>query len=363
MKPNASRSHAFAQPPGPSLVEVIERTPMAPERRSSLEWWYRRTAPDEPSSSAPLKQREAYRRGRLIATILLMQMGVIVLVALTVGLFVNRLLLPNLVVTLLVLCGAAWANRRGRVIISGLLSVIVLEISIGLNIFFNPAGLSVFALPFYDILVIGELFAVSLLPEWAVFLAAFINILFIGATLGFLPKADDLAAVLNGPEAVDALARPIAIQIMVAVVSYLWVRSAKRAIERADRATTIAALEHALAQQGQEAALQKQQLEQSIQQIIDTHTRVANGDLSARVPLTQDNVLWEVAGLLNNVLSRLQRLSQTEAELQRNQQVAAYFLEMLRQSQGRPIAWPRTGTIMDAIALQYNALVATRSGW
>jgi nitrogen fixation/metabolism regulation signal transduction histidine kinase len=54
--------------------------------------------------------------------------------------------------------------------------------------------------------------------------------------------------------------------------------------------------------------------------LFHTNTRVANGDLNARIPLTKDNALWQVSSSLNNILSRLQRsrqeLQQTRAELE-----------------------------------------------
>ncbi len=345
-----------------SLTEVIERNPAAGERQSRLEWWYELAAPAaELSSTATLKQREAYRRGRLIATILLMQIVVILIVAVPVGLFVNAVLLPNLLITLVILLIAVFANRRGRVIVAGILAMGVLELSMGLNVVFTSMnGLTVFALPLFDLLVLGELLAVSLLPEGVVFLTAFVNVLFIGAMFVLLPKTPEFARMLQSSSAVDALARPIAIQIMVAVVTFLWVRSAKRALERADRATTIAALEHSLAQQGQQIAQQKEQLERGIQKIIDTQSRIAKGDLSARVPLTQEHVLWGVAGMMNNVLSRLQRASQAEEEVRRSRQAAAYLIEVLRQANGRPINWPYTGTIFDAIVAQYNSALVLR---
>lgn len=240
-------------------------------------------------------------------------------------------------------------------IISGIFTIAFLEISLFSLILTYPGGVSVFALPFFDLLVFGDLFAASLLPEATVFIVAVINIAFIVGTI-FLIPAPDLVTVLQKSNAVDAIVRPVAIQIGVAFVTYLWVRSAKKALERADRATTIASLEHSLAQQGKQVAQQKQQLEQSIQQIVETHMRVANGDYSARVPLTQENVLWQVAGLLNNALARLQHLQQTETELQQVQRIVEYLGEALRRSNGQPVSWPQTGTVFDTVVLQYNQL-------
>jgi hypothetical protein len=71
----------------------------------------------------------------------------------------------------------------------------------------------------------------------------------------------------------------------------------------------IVALQQAISQQ-------KQELESGIQMILETHVQVANGDFTTRAPLAQDHLLWQVAYSLNNLLARLQRLNQAEAELQ-----------------------------------------------
>jgi nitrate/nitrite-specific signal transduction histidine kinase len=68
-------------------------------------------------------------------------------------------------------------------------------------------------------------------------------------------------------------------------------------------------------QQG--VAKQKRELENGIEQILQTHVQVANGDFSTRAPLTQDHLLWQIAHSLNNLLARLQRLNHAEVELQR----------------------------------------------
>jgi nitrate/nitrite-specific signal transduction histidine kinase len=72
----------------------------------------------------------------------------------------------------------------------------------------------------------------------------------------------------------------------------------------------IVALQRAIAQQ-------KQELESGIEQILQTHVQVANGDFSTRAPLARDHLLWQIAHSLNNLLARLQSLSHAEAELQR----------------------------------------------
>jgi len=133
--------------------------------------------------------------------------------------------------------------------------------------------------------------------------------------------------------------------------------------------TDIVALQEAITQQ-------KYELESGIQLILQTHVQVANGDFTTRAPLTQDHLLWQVGYSLNNLLGRLQRLSQAEAELQRAkiefrrhlgstqvqaQQIKAelhqihtettMLVEALREAkvQDHPIWVPPSRTLLDAL--------------
>lgn len=337
----------------PSTIEMVEPDLTKPSR---MGWWYRLAAPPEPAVSANLKQREAYRRGKLISIALLLQMVIIVVVLFTVGIFVNHALIPNLAVMLLVMAFAVLMNRQGKVIVAGILAVIGLDLSLMLNLLSYPE-LTVFLLPMLDLLVLPELFAVSLLPPRAVFVDALVHIVFIVSSLTFLfPQDAALKALLHTPALQDALARPIVVQILVAVISYLWVSSATQAIARADRATTIAALERKMAEQAQLEAEQKRWLEASMQQIIQVHMRVANGDYSARVPFQRGNTLWEIAGALNNLLARVQSLRQDALRFQHTNNAAASYFQLRNQVQNGFIPWKPTGTVIDILVQQHNTL-------
>ncbi len=78
------------------------------------------------------------------------------------------------------------------------------------------------------------------------------------------------------------------------------------------------------------AAQQKRDLEIGIEQLLQTHVQVANGNLSARVPLTQEHVLWKIASALNTLLTRTQRLNQEMAQIQQTRINTAYTLESLQ---------------------------------
>jgi len=343
-----------------STVEMIEQQDvLKPER---LGWWYRIAAPPVPSTRASLQQREVYRRGKLISIALLMLLVVMVIVLLTVGLFVNHALVLNIGATLVALFLAVFMNRRGQVVIAGILVVSGLDLSLMLNWLSYPAA-PVFLLPLLDLLVLPELFAVSLLPPVAVFIDAFLHIGFIVAALTFLfPQDAELHALLHTSSLQDALARPIVIQISVAVITYLWVTSAAQAIARADRATTIAALERTMAEHAHMEAEQKRELEKSIQQIVQTHSHVANGDFSARVPLNQGTVLWEVAGSLNNLLARMQRWRQDSLKLRMYDEALGRYIQALYQRPDTLISWQPTGTPIDTLVQLHNSFVQQRHG-
>ncbi len=68
-----------------------------------------------------------------------MQMTVMVVLLFTVGLFVNHSLILNLLITLCLLIVAVLMNRRGNVLIAGILAVAGLDLSIMLDLYSYPA--------------------------------------------------------------------------------------------------------------------------------------------------------------------------------------------------------------------------------
>jgi hypothetical protein len=120
--------------------------------------------------------------------------------------------------------------------------------------------------------------------------------------------------------------RPIALQFIIAGVTYVWVYSTSKAIVRADRAEMVASLEHALVKQ-------KLDLEWGIEQILQTHVAIANGNLNARAPLTQNNVLWQIARALNTLLARLQRAAMAEKELQHMRQAIYFSVDAIQRAE------------------------------
>jgi len=326
-------------------------------RPDRLSWWYRFSAPPEAISEGSFLGREMYRRGRSISTILLLQLILTFFLLVTIGIFVNHTVVPGFVVMATLLVVAALLNRRGHILYAGIIAVIAVDFSILLNILSYHA-LNTFVLPMFDLLVIPELFAVSLLPPRAVFIDAAFHICFIIAALTFLfPQSAELSALLRSSGLLQALMRPIVMQVMVAMVAYFLVRSTTRAMKRADRATSIAMLEQEMADQSVLIAEEKQRLEESIRQIIAVHIRVANGDYAARVPLGKGNALWEIAGPLNTLLSRLQHYRQDSYLLEKTNEAVNHFLQARSRAGNGSVAWQKTNTPIDSIAQQHNSFI------
>lgn len=302
-----------------------------------------------------IEARELARRSRMAAWIIL-------------GLFVvDGLLLPvglgdpgTLVAVVGVaasLVVATFLNRRGLVSLAGGIIVLVICAGVVGALVSEPGGLHLDALPAYDLLAIPVVAAASILPRASVFIVAPMASGLIIADFLLQPHFPDLTADLKtgfcdpATHACDPtvgvitmLARPVGLVLIIALVAYLWVRGTDEAIRRADRSEELLRMEHQLAEQSH-------QLEIGIRQILDTHIRVSNGDISARAPLTQENVLFQIAASLNNLLNRLGRTMQAEYVLQRTAAEIARLRDSLVAARaGRPPLWPApSGTPVDAL--------------
>jgi len=264
----------------------------------------------------------------------------------------NHLFLIIVLIAMTINVGVFVLNRRGWVITAGIIMVAVVEAAFILVVVTSPLGLSSRSLTTFYLIVVTELMAVSLLPARSVFIVALCNAFFTWAAISLLPHTADFKLVT--PSAYyNALASPLVLQVIVAVVTYLWAQGAKQAIERAER---VAALERALAERDRVAAEQKEQLEQGIQLILQTQIQAANGNFGVRAPLARENVLWQVAYALNNLLARLKRTAQTENEFQRVKMEIARLIHFIQNAKARrtQLQTPRSGTILDPLAQELN---------
>jgi hypothetical protein len=336
-----------------TAAELIENNPRLQERSSPLSWWYRWTAPPEVPSTASFNERELARRGRLTSAVLLAVVILGLVPVFTSILTKNRVFIPSLLISLVFDGVALWLNRRGNINAAGIVALLVVSGGIIFNILSVRGGMDISLINLFDLLVQGELIAVSLLPARSVFGVMLANILFFFLVITFAPHTHAMGIAL-ATRGYSVLLTPTILQVIVAVVTYLWVDNTTKAIKRADRAEVIAALEHTLAEQSDQIAAQKEQLEEGIQQLVQVHAQAANGNLSSRAALPADRTLWPLAGSLNTLLMRFQRALQNEVEQQQTRKAASLFFEALNQAKGGPMRWQRTGTYFDQIAQQYN---------
>ncbi|HEU5200173.1 MAG TPA: hypothetical protein VFU32_11080 [Ktedonobacterales bacterium] len=279
-----------------------------------MAWWYAKSAPPQPPPEASLQKKDLARRGRIASILLLLTIGVSLCILFPSGLFQfafsHRPFLLIISVALVIICtGMVYLNRLGLTTLVGV--VLILGNTVG-NCYsiLGPGKVLLTNVQLFDTLAISLLFAVALLPPWGVFLTAAGNLLVTAGVLNMFPHE---AAVT--PHIANVISRAASVEVSIAVIAFLLVQIMRQAIARADRAEEIGKLQKALLKQEHAVADQKRALDASILQIIDTQRLVANGDLDARVPLTQENVLWEVAGSLNNLLNRMRRGIQAEQEL------------------------------------------------
>ncbi|MBA2396590.1 MAG: hypothetical protein H0V70_28025 [Ktedonobacteraceae bacterium] len=318
--------------------------------------WYRLTAiPEQPYQTSFVK-REAERKSRLLSTAVFFLMLVVALLIPATLFIANRAVLWLCIIVLAICMISLILNRNGKTILAGVIITIMFEVAFFLTIV-STKPFDVANLPLYDMLVLPELLVASLLPGSSIFFAALLNSLFIWGDLVFQPRTLLLQQYLSSPLFYVAVVRPVVIQLLVAVVVYIWVRSTLRAIERADKAEMLAHLEHALAEQ-------KNQLETGIQDILQTHTAISNGNLDARVPLTQDHALWPLANALNTLLTRFQRSVKAEQNMQRVQVMLPPIVNALQEAeqQQRPLpAFQHTATPLDPLLSWLSGRFISRS--
>ncbi|MGO8947680.1 MAG: hypothetical protein ACLQUY_08470 [Ktedonobacterales bacterium] len=337
----------YTQPPRPDMNFGRPAIAQPAERRPN--WWLRLTSAPALAGDTSFEGRERLRRSRLASWLILgILVSLLLVIPVIAGSAATAITLLAALVGLLI---AAVCNRLGLVTLSGIILILLFDGGIFASIASEPHGITMFDLPGYDALTITVVVAASILPPVSAFLVAALNALLIVVDFSLQPHAADLTTNIQLYGAAGILARPLALLVIVAIVGYLWVRGTNREVHRADRAEGVAALEHAYAEQ-------RRQLEIGVQQILATHVRLANGDYNARAPLTQENILWQIASSLNNLIVRLKTSMEQAAQsgraayqLRRTEDEAQRLAAALRDLQaGRQPIWPQpTGTVVDEL--------------
>lgn len=343
-----------------SPSEVI--TTEAPDLQERLlGWWYALTAVPEAPINASFAKREAVRRIRLFSTVNFFFIVVLLIFLpacpMLANPYVTALDASLIVVTVI----ALFINRMGMPFLAGVIVVIAAEITLT-AVITTTLPFDEMSLQLYDLYLIIDLLAVSLIPPQSIFFLALINSVFIYFDLMYQPHIAILQHDLI-TQFIPIVVRPIGLQIIIAGVAYIWVRSATRAITRADRAEMVAALEHTIAEERSFSEQAKTQLEENIQQLVAMHAEAMNGQMIAKIPYPQEaRILWPLIGVINSLWVRLQRAHQTEQELRQLKQVIASYAGLLHQGSltpQKPVPIYRTKTELDALILEIGNLQRT----
>jgi len=250
--------------------------------------------------------------------------------------------LPALVLGLLALAIAYAFNHFERVTVAGIVLVAAIY-----ALYLLPAIVTgAIDLRLFFISVEAVLVAAIVLPPVSVFVVAAVNSATILSLAGASHGSDVTSLALTSQTA-RTVEQAIGLNVLVAGLAYLWVRSVERAIARMDQAELIASL--------QEVALaQKQALEAEVGHLLDVHVRVANGDLGARAQMQKHHTLWMVGGALNNLLARYQGMRDVDLRLQATERALAKLTRALQHMGRAPasqgLAWTeQSGTAVDAL--------------
>ncbi len=278
-----------------------------------LSWWYRLTSPPDAPAEASFAQRDRVRRGRLASALMLFLL-LVLLLASAIGFFgTNHVILavtPTMFVAILI---SIPFNRRGLVEVVGVVMALGLTGGMYTSMLTAPGGLAPADKDILYLLFFSDLFVATLLPVNWVWVVAALNV-FLSSYLLFVARhTPALDTLLAHGGAWIVLFRVVQIHVIVSGVVWILLGNLQAAIRRADRAEEVARLQHDLAEIARQTAREKAVLEQSMAAIIEVHVRLANGDVQARVPITQGNVLWQVAGPLNTLLGRYQQAREAEA--------------------------------------------------
>lgn len=330
----------------------------ATKNNSLIERWYALTAIPEAPPTASFSAREASRKSRLTSSVLFF--FTVMVISLLPACFLAISLYPSYFWLTLGLAGACIValilNRGGHTLTAGIL-VNIASFSALTAALFSTIPFDETTLQGYDMYVVVELLAVSLLPARNVILVYLASVGSILGTLfgGIVRHSTVLESDLHNRWFI-IIARPIGTLLLVGGVAFILAATLSAAIRRANQAEMVAKLEHELADQ-------RKELEAGIQQLLDVHVTVANGDLSARAPLSQGNVLWQIASALNTLLVRFQRASLAEREAHRVEEAVKYHVQGIQRAKAykQPVVLPMTRTLIDPLIAELQGQTIDRA--
>jgi hypothetical protein len=339
---------------GPSL-SASSPWPEGTPARPPVNWWLRLTSSGwEQPYFGTIAQRERARRSRLASWLILgLFVGVTILSPLALEDARARATLGVWAVGLLI---AAALNRRGWVTLAGVVLVLLFSGGILFANLASPIGLTMGELSNFDAYVVPVVLAATLLPRASTFLVAAGNSLLIIGNYLYQPHNANIGQDVHlyssvAVQTVSFLVRPIALQLVLAVVAYLWVRGVEQALRRADRAEELAILEQREVERTRAEAERTFALEEGVRYLHQILAEWAQGDVRHRIPRMPVAILEQLGVELNAFITRVSPALRADIHLRRLQEDVTHLSAALEGwVQGRPVVWPApTGTPLDRL--------------
>lgn len=290
-----------------------------------IQRWYALTSLPDAFIDSSFVQREAVRKSRLSSSVIFFFMALVLSLVpvtyLVIGIYPSYFWLSS---GLFIVCAfALMLNRRGLTNTAGFLVTFGSFLSLSAALF-STVPFDETTLQGYDMFILLLLLSVSLLPIRTIFLFFVLSVGTILSSLFLMPLTSVLAADLHSRMLI-IIARPLGILVVGGGVAYILATHLTTAIQRANRAETVAKLEHELVEE-------RQSLQWEIDRLLQTHVEVANGNFGARVPLSEDNKLWQIGRALNTLLIRYQRAALSEQQLKHIDRVVSDYVAIIQRA-------------------------------
>lgn len=330
------------------------------QRNTLASRWLRVASSSGANPQITLEQREQARRSDLIAWLSLGMLGGLVMV--------SPIAIGDVSAALTFLCflalqlAAISLNRAGHITLAAIILFASFDGAIFAYMWSSPLGLTMGQLPNYDALAVSVVLAASVLPRRAAFIVAALNSVSIVADYLIRPhNANVIADAALYPsitnQTISLLVRPIALQFVMALVAFLWVRSTDLAIHRAARAEEVAVLEYRELEH-------TRTLEEGVRYLHQTLAQWAQGNFARRVPAMPLEVLEQVRNDLNAYIERFGPIMDASYYLRRLQNEVTHLTTAIENwVYGRPVAWPEpSGTPLDH-AIELLRAYGTRASY
>lgn len=311
-----------------------------------LEQWYRLAAVPESPATATFAERELAQKMRSLS------LAVLTIWIIFILFIPGALVLPNSKVLyadfgMMPICLIALIINKvfHKPVVAGALVTICFELAL-VAVCLSTWPFDEPSLQQYELFVLGEIMALTLVSPNGMRLVGFANAIFISADLILQPHT----AILNHDLQVQfaaILMRPVSLQIMVAVVVSAYSDKLIRTTKRADRAQMVAALEHHKVEATTIENKNLTHITEGIEQISIQYVHILN-NIKQRSRITHSeakindvglpSVLKPISNGYNLLLARLRSANEQVQEAERLQQAISYYTDLVQSGHFTPEA-------------------------